>query len=67
MLRILLTDTFKEKCISNLGQEIDKDKSMILQKNNYFWKSFNTSKCIYSLLAMKKKVQIPLFPEEDKI
>ena len=32
MLRILLTETFKEKCISNLGQEIDKDKSMILQK-----------------------------------
>ena len=31
MLRILLTETFKEKC--NLGQEIDKDKSMILQKN----------------------------------
>ena len=32
MLRILLTETFKEKCISNLGQEIDKDKSMTLQK-----------------------------------
>ena len=38
MLRILLTETFKEKCISNLGQEIDKDKSMILQKTIIFEK-----------------------------
>ena len=41
MLRILLTETFKEKCISNLGQEIDKDKSMILQKKKQsFLKKF---------------------------